>query len=266
MVNKKISQSFLKGYNDYKGKKLCGLKFKAQHFDNVEFPTTEPMDLGNYFEYLATGCLPRNGKKPEPKISYAGTKRETVSTPFKRAMQSAELFKKIKEAYNINIKKVGLKLESKNKNGILDIWAEMDGRPCIIDLKYSGLIDDKWSETGWDVESLHYKEKLLVQAIQYKMLVKENFDLDYSDFDFLFMVFSSKEVHNVKFIRINIDEDAYLVHENHISSIYKQINAMNIEKDFIPYPSIKSCSKCPLYDTCEYKSDIPLIEDVYYGG
>ena len=44
MVNKKISQSFLKGYNDYKGKKLCGLKFKAQHFDNVEFPTTEPMD------------------------------------------------------------------------------------------------------------------------------------------------------------------------------------------------------------------------------
>ena len=98
------------------------------------------------------------------------------------------------------------------------------------------------------------------------MLVKENFNLDYSDFDFLFMVFSSKEVHNVKFIRINIDEDAYLVHENHISSIYKQINAMNIEKDFIPYPSIKSCSKCPLYDTCEHKSDIPLIEDVYYGG
>ena len=95
------------------------------------------------------------------------------------------------------------------------------------------------------------------------MLVKENFDLDYSDFDFLFMVFSSKEVHNVKFIRINIDEDAYLVHENHISSIYKQINAMNIEKDFIPYPSIKSCSKCPLYDNCEHKSDIPLIEVVH---
>ena len=206
MKNKKISQSFLKNYNDYKGKKLCGLKFKAQHFDNLEFPTTLPMDLGNYFEYVATGCLPRNGVKPEPKIS------------------------------------------------------------CIIDLKYSGLIDDKWAETGWDVESLHYKERLLVQAIQYKMLVKENYGLNYDEFDFLFMVFSSKEVHNVKFIRINIDEDAYRVHENHISSIFKQINAMNIEKDFIPYPSIKSCSKCPLYDTCKYKSDIPLIENVYYGG
>jgi len=101
-------------------------------------------------------------------------------------MNQQNFLKKIKKAYNITIKDLGLKLESKNKNGILDIWAEMDGRPCIIDLKYSGLIDDKWAETGWDVESLHYKEKLLVQAIQYKMLVKENYNIDYSDFDFLF--------------------------------------------------------------------------------
>ena len=242
------------------------VKVQGTTLDNLEFPTTLPMDLGNYFEYVATGCLPRNGVKPEPKKSYVGTKREAMATPYVRATESAELFKKIKEAYKIEIVDVGLKLESKNKNGILDIWAKMDGRPCIIDLKYSGLIDDKWSETGWDVESLHYKERLLVQAIQYKMLVKENYGLNYDEFDFLFMVFSSKEVHNVKFIRINIDEDAYRVHENHISSIFKQINAMDIEKDFIPYPSIKSCSKCPLYSTCEYKSDIPLIEDVYYGG
>jgi hypothetical protein len=145
MRNKKISQSFLKGYNEYKGKRLCGLKFKAQHFDNVKFPTSLPMDLGNYFEYVATGCLPRDGEIPEPKISYVGTKREAMSTPYVRANESAELFKKIKKAYNITIKDLGLKLESKNKNGILDIWAEMDGRPCIIDLKYSGLIDDKWA-------------------------------------------------------------------------------------------------------------------------
>ena len=103
MKNKKISQSFLKNYNDYKGKKLCGLKFKAQHFDNLEFPTSLPMDLGNYFEYVATGCLPRNGIKPEPKISYIGTKREAMSTPYVRANESAELFKKIKEAYKIEI-------------------------------------------------------------------------------------------------------------------------------------------------------------------
>jgi hypothetical protein len=262
---KKISQSFLKDYNEYKGKNLCGLQFKAKHFDNIQFPTTEAMDLGNYFEYMATGSLPRNGIVPEPRLSYAGTKRETISTPFKRALESAELFKKIKKEYNIEIENIGLKLETDNKNGILDVWGKLNNRPCIIDLKYSGLIDDKWSETGWDVESLHYKEKLLVQAIQYKMLVKENFKLDYDDFDFFFLVFSSKEVNNVKLIRVNIDEDAFKVHETHINSVFKQINAMDIEKAFIPYPSLKRCFKCPLNESCEHKSDIPLIEDVYYG-
>ena len=264
-MDKKISQSFLKDYNEYKGKNICGIQFKAKHFDNVEFPTSEAMDLGNYFEYLATGCLPRNGVVPEPRLSYAGTKRETISAPFKRAMQSAELFKKIKKEYNLKINEVGLKLQSKYKNGILDIWGELNGRPCIIDLKYSGLIDDKWADTGWDVESLHYKEKLLVQAIQYKMLVKENYNLNYDEFDFYFMVFSSKEVNNVKLIRINVDEDSYNIHETHIESVYKQINAMDIEKDFVAYPSLKRCSNCPLKESCEYKSNIPLIEDVYYG-
>lgn len=264
-MDKKISQSFLKDYNEYKGKNICGIQFKAKHFDNVEFPTSEAMDLGNYFEYLATGCLPRNGVVPEPRLSYAGTKRETISAPFKRAMQSAELFKKIKKEYNLKINQVGLKLQSKYKNGILDIWGELNGRPCIIDLKYSGLIDDKWADTGWDVESLHYKEKLLVQAIQYKMLVKENYNLNYDEFDFYFMVFSSKEVNNVKLIRINVDEDSYNIHETHIESVYKQINAMDIEKDFVAYPSLKRCSNCPLKESCEYKSNIPLIEDVYYG-
>ncbi len=265
MKEKKISQSFLKDYNDYKGKKLCGLKFKAKHFDEVDFPTTEPMDLGNYFEFLATGCLPRNGKLPQPKLSYQGTKRESLSANYQRAIESATLFKKIQESYGIVIKEVGLKLQSKYKNGILDIWGEMNGRPCIIDLKYSGLIDDKWSETGWDTESLHYKERLIIQAIQYKMLVKENFNLNYDDFDFYFMVFSSKEVHNVKFIRINIDEDAFVTHDNHVEVVYNQVNNMDIEKDFIPYPSLKSCMECPLNATCKFKTDIPVIEDVYYG-
>ena len=63
----------------------------------------------------------------------------------------------------------------------------------------------------------------------------------------------------------NIDEDSFKLHENHIESVFKQVNAMNIEKDFIPYPSSKRCSNCPVKDDCEYKSDVPLIEDVYYG-
>jgi hypothetical protein len=264
MKTKKISQSFLKDYNQYKGKSMCGLQFKAKHYDGLQFPSSEAMDLGNFFEYKATGSMPRNGIEPLVKLSYSGTARETISAPYQRAIESAQLFQKIKEEYKINIKEIGLKLSPEYKDGILDIWGEMNGRPCIIDLKYSGLIDDKWAETGWDVESLHYKEKLIVQAVQYKLLVKENFNLNYEDFDFYFMVFSSKEVHNVKFIKVVIDEDAFEIHNNHIKTVYNQVNNMDIEKDFIPYPSIKNCYDCPLKDTCEHRTELPLIETVYY--
>lgn len=264
MVIKKISQSFLKGYNEYKGKNLCGLQFKAQHFDNIGFVPTLPMDLGNYFEFMATGSLPRDGHIPIATKSYVGTKKECLSAPYKRATESALLFQKIKKGIGLNIHDVGVKLETQNKNGILDIWGDINGRPCIVDLKYSGLIDDKWSETGWDAESLHYKEKLLVQAVQYKMLVAENFNLEYKDFDFFFMVFSSSEVMNVKFFKINIDEDNFDIHEKHIQSIFTQVNKMNIEKDFIPYPSLKACSKCVLKETCEYKTELPPIQEIYY--
>lgn len=265
MENRKISQSLLKAYNDYKGKQLCGLKLKAQYFDNLDFGGSEAMDLGNYFEYKATGSLPRNGKIPYPKLTYKGTKREQIATPYVRAIESAELFKKIKEHYKIEIKEVGLNLETQFMKGELDIWGTMKGIPCIIDLKYSGLIDNKWDERGWETESLPFKEKLMVQAVQYKMLVKENYGLNYEDFDFYFMVFSQSEVNNVKFIRVNIDEDAFEIHHKHIKSVYYQINKMDIEKDFIAYPSMKACGNCPLYDTCLFKTNVPIIEDIYYG-
>lgn len=264
-MSRKISQSLLKDYNSYKGKQLCGLQFKGKYFGDLEFETTEAMDLGNYFEYLCTGALPKNGKIPKPRISYKGTKREAIATPFKRAQDSSNLFKKICDEYNIEIESAGLKIEVGNKVGTLDIWGKKNGRPCIIDLKYSGLIDDKWSETGWDEESLHYKEKLLVQAVHYKLLIHEKFNLPLDDFDFYFLVFSSKEVHNVKFYKINIDSDMYNLHNNHVSSVFKQINALDLDKDLIPYPTLKSCYKCPLFNSCEHKTNIPLVSDIYYG-
>jgi hypothetical protein len=265
-MDKKISQSILKDFNSYKGKELCGLQFKGKYYDDLQFPSTEAMNLGNYFEYLCTGALPKNGNIPEPKISYKGTKRETLATPYLRAKESASLFKKICKELNIEIEKVGLKLESKYKQGTLDIWGKVDGKPAIIDLKYSGLIDDKWSETGWEDESLHYKEKLLVQAVHYKLLISENYNLDLKDFDFYFLVFSSKEVHNVKFFRINIDDDMFSFHNAHIESLYKHLNALDIEKDFVPYPSLKSCFKCPLFESCEHKTEVPIVKEIYYGS
>ena len=53
----RISQSFLKDFSDYKSDfvDVCGLQIKAKYFEGVEFPSSEAMDLGNYFEYKYWG-------------------------------------------------------------------------------------------------------------------------------------------------------------------------------------------------------------------
>lgn len=60
MIN--ISQSFLKEFNKYKLGETCGLQVKAKYIDNnYPIKSSEVMELGNFFEFMATGSLPRDG-------------------------------------------------------------------------------------------------------------------------------------------------------------------------------------------------------------
>jgi hypothetical protein len=262
----KISQSFLKDFSDYKSdfETVCGLQIKAKFFDGVEFPSSEAMDLGNYFEYKATGCLPRNGRVPEPRISYKGKKNECVSAPFQRANESAEFYKKIIKEYGIEVLDVGTKLSNDKMNGIADIYAKWNGRYCFIDLKYSGLIDNRWDERGWETNSLSEKHKLMIQGVQYTILAKDCLKHEYKDFDFYYFIFSQQDPNYVKIIHQVIDVDTLDIHKKNVDFVYNQINSYPLDRIFKPKPTLKSCSKCPLFDDCDYSTSIPLIEKVYY--
>jgi len=258
----KISQSFVKEYSKYKQKKACGLQVKAKYIDKIEFPSSEAMNAGNYFEFMATGCLPRSGKIPAPEMVYKGTSKEKLATDYERANASAEFFKKIVNEYKIEVLETGKVITKGNKTGILDIVAKFNNRLCVIDLKYSGLLEDKWSDFGWETESLPYKDNLLIQAVHYTILLAEVCEVDYSDIDFYFFVFNSKNSDDAKIIKINIDEDVF---ENHLNAIDKVYEEVVINKhNFKPYPSLKLCNDCPLVD-CKHKLSIPNIEQVYYS-
>ena len=126
--------------------KNCGLFFKARYIDKIPFKD-EPsaaMKEGIYFEYLCTGSLPRNGIVPEPEKTLKGQ----LTTAYQRVYDAAQLFKKIIAHYKIKIIKVGYVISTDTMTGIIDIWEEWNGKECIIDMKYSGLIDDKWDELG----------------------------------------------------------------------------------------------------------------------
>jgi hypothetical protein len=259
MIN--ISQSFLKEFAEYNSGDTCGLQIKAKYIDGIKFPSSDAMELGNFFEYMATGSLPRDGHTPEAKIVYKGTAKESLSADYQRAVESAELFKNIIKHYEIEIIDTGRVVTEDGMTGIMDIVAKWDDRICIIDTKYSGLIDDRWSEFGWNLDMLPERQNLLLQPVQYKILLSKELGCDPEDIDFYFFVFSSKEVMNVKLIKIKVDE---LTIANHLSSVewVKTELQRPIDKVFRAKPNLKRCFECPIKDDCKFKIEVPNIDEI----
>ena len=260
----KISQSLMKNYVDYLNGKECGLFFKANYIDKdpeAQRPPSDAMKIGIYFEYLCTGALPRNGVIPEPEMVYKGKPNEKPSSAYEKAIESASVFKRIITHYNIKIKNIGLKLEHEGKNGIIDIHAEWDGKDVLIDLKYSGLIDDKWSDMGWDLESLHMKDSLMIQGVHYKLLAEKCMGI--KDIPFYYFVFSSTDPNNVKIIKQEVDESKMASHIVAIQNISQKLSD-NIQYGFNPMPSMAKCSKCPIAHKCDSAVDYPLIDEIFY--
>jgi hypothetical protein len=261
MIN--ISQSFLKEFAEYKSGNTCGLQVKAKYIDGVKFPSSDAMELGNAFEYLATGSIPRDGHIPEIEKVYVGTKRESISAQYQKIIQSAELFKNIVKHYDIEIIDISRVCTQDGMTGIMDIVANWNDRVCIIDTKYSGLIDDKWSDFGWNLDMLPERHNLMLQPVQYKILLSKELGCDPEDIDFYFFVFSSKDVMDVKIIKVNVDE---LTIANHLSTVeyVKTELSRPIDKVFKARPNLKRCFDCTIKNDCKFKVEVPHIDEIAY--
>ena len=130
-----------------------------------------------------------------------------------------------------------------------------------IDLKYSGLIDDKWNEMGWDLDSLPLKDSLMVQGVHYKLLAKEAMGIE--DIPFYYWVFDSSNPANMKIIRQNVDESRLSQHLLSIDNIKRKLQS-NLEKGFNLYPSLKNCTNCPLKPYCGAAAEVANIDEVTY--
>lgn len=194
----KISQSFLKDYFKYKAGEMCGLQLKARYIDEVKFPSTDAIEYGNAFKYLATFSMPRDGHIPQIEMIYDGTKKERVSAQYQRIIESAELFKKIVKHYEIEIIDIDKVCIENGMIGVMDIIAQWDDRICIIDINYGDVISDKWLEFGWNIDDLPEKYNLMTKAVHYKILLAKELNCDVDDIDFYFFVFSSKKCKRCK--------------------------------------------------------------------
>lgn len=266
-----ISQSFIKDMRSYLAGTTCGqvIQFKYVSKDYPDSPTAA-MKLGSYFEYILTGALTRDGKVPQPEYMVTPLKKNGYNTEgltvadmyegYRRAHVNAVKVKEYFKTMKIEILHVGQRVEKDGKyEGHLDVIALYNGELIIIDIKYSGLIEDKWSEHGWawiknPNDGLHQRKYHGTQAIHYKFLK------DGIPYYFL-VVDSSNDDGNVLFARIDVDDFATEQHIIEADELYKKFDFFS-KTGFNLYPELKRCSECPLKDSCEYKSTFPKTEVV----
>jgi hypothetical protein len=261
-----LSKSLLGELNDYyhPDKKECGLIIRKKYFEKQSTPQTDVQKLGTYFEYMATGYVRPGDPIPEAEYVYKGTAKQKLSADYERANQSAELYKSIIAKYNIQQTKVGEYMQYDGSSGISDVRAIWNGEDCIIDIKYTALFDDKWSEYGWNTERLPEKDNLLLQPLHYKYLMNKLEGIP--NIPFYFFIFHSKDPEKVKIIKVTIDDDRILYHEQNVVEKMKRYvdmfhNNINLLE---ARPSYLRCKDCPFYDTCDQRAEVPLIEEIYY--
>lgn len=260
----KLSQSLVKSLFKYKNDEECGLRIEAQYINGESFPSNEVQELGNYFEYICTGALPRDGHTPQPKLLKTGK----PTTAYQRMDKQKENFDRIMKSYNLEVEKTGFAFTNPKYSGIADIIAldknvkskDVNKKRVIIDLKTSGLINDKWSPYGWANESIEEKWDLLIQAVHYKMLAKYEWGIE--DIPFYFMVFSNKNEVECKIFEINIDDTTRLQHYQNLERVKKFLD-LCIKEGWKAKPDLMRCDVCPMNTGCLYQLEVPTIQKVY---
>lgn len=260
----KLSQSLVKSLYKYKMKEECGLRIHASYIDGINFPSTDAQELGNYFEFIATGQLPRDNHTPTPKI----LKNGNFSLEYERMNKQVENFKNVMTRMNFEIEHTGYKFTNPKYDGIADIIAldkniktkVKNKKRVIIDTKTSALINDKWSPYGWAEESIEEKWDLTIQAIHYKMLARYEWGVE--DVPFYFFVFSTKNDWEYKIYKINVDEDTMQQHYRNLQNIKLYLDEILNGNGFQPYPSYARCRECPLQITCKSFMDTPQVIEV----
>jgi hypothetical protein len=291
-----ISQSLLKSLLDYRNGKECGLIFKAKYIDGRYdlFPPSDAQNVGAWFEYMATGSIPKNGIVPKAEYMKRGKDENgnpELTADYRLMREHIDNFKKNMESYSLDIITAGEDIKVLYPNsleeygeevyltGTLDVRARANkdifakyqdtivkvaskDEEVIIDIKTTGLLDDKWNDFGWEINNLSNKIKLVTQPVHYKFIEYLKTD---KDVPFIFMLFNSKNTKDARIIDFKIDTSSYEEHKAFIESGIE--NMLYLRKyGFKALPSLEKCSKCPLNTDCKFKAEISPITVFYFAN
>lgn len=261
---KHITQSMIKNFQDYESGLLCGdvflSRYKGENFQDAEGAAA----LGVYFEFLLSGNLPKSGNVPQPEYlksalkknpDIRGLKVSDMTAPYRLVHDN--VIKTQKHISNLGWTIVGAgKKYTNDGHGIksdIDIVVSDGKSEFMVDVKYSGLINDRWDKWGWVLERENQLKFHSIQAMHYHLT---------TSMDFYYLVVSSVNNEDVKLIKWNFTDEALDSHLEEIERVRSKINLMeNIGWE--NHPHHKRCSSCILRQSCEQRAIAPTIEQIY---
>lgn len=240
-----ISQSFIKDMLDYHSGE-CGIYIESKHKKEFEFLATESMKLGIYFEYCVTGGLPRSGVIPEPVKTKTG-----IAAAYKYAEEQADRVRVYLKRMGIRIIEVAPYYENGYIDGHIDAICESkELGKFVLDLKYSGLLDDRWSDRGW-IFTEAQRRYHSIQACHYTIL---------TGLPFYYLVTESKSGGRVEMFKMEISDDAMSYHVDLVSAAKEFEELMEVGLE--PRPEVTKCESCPLYEQCNHRAIYPTIKTI----
>ena len=255
-----ISFSLIKAFDEVESKERCPLQFYKQYITKeYETEPTEPMRMGQYLEYLFTGQLPRSKEIPQPKTTKTG-----LSTDYQRIVEHKERWEDLVKHYKITdivpgIETVTLLDDKISVKTVEDVRCKVNGKESIIDIKCSGLIRDKWQETGW--EEIERKPKLYRQGFMYCYNYKKTTGILP---DFYFAVFSPKSddyrLIQLDFVYDGAEEIIFEEIENKVRYTKEMIDSY-IDMGFHGSKNYSHCKNCGI-ENCAYRQFVANIEKI----
>lgn len=264
---KKVSKSLVHTYNGWVEQEECGSVLKSKYVDRTwkdEWYDSPPMKLGKYFEcqlYKALGVLPKDMPEYPALYNVSGTE---MLEAYKKAFIKAPRIAILMVASGIRVVECQTYIK-KDINGItfhgyLDLKCIYKGRRIVIDIKYSGLLYNKWEKMGWVFNSEEQKSYHGVQAKHYKAI---------TGLEFYYLVVSPTNPIDVEFFEVVISKYAMEQHTKKVLHIARNMEMLQefdqmAEKDqdseFIDYPDYVKCERCPLQKHMMCKNALRILE------
>lgn len=262
-----ISQSLIKDLNKETG--YCPRRLKESYINGIRMdavPNTA-MHKGICFEYFFNGSVGVGGVIPT--IPKKG-KGEGIPVDYERLQEQAEFFKDTIfpyygfEIYDQDVELSTEFIDSKGQlphpitvRGRLDIIGIRDGKPCIIDLKATGEIDNGFSQNAWKSPSTLDH----TQAYLYMWLYARNKEVNPAMYipDFYYMVAEWGPKKDYELIKVEWSSVRAGEIEQTIIQGYNKMLELK-EQGWPEVPSFYECKDCPIKNACAKRKSIKDIK------